>query len=97
MSIPAAESRSFLDTIWARLIAAAIAIGGVAIFVSANWEGLVGGPDQALAGNPVYRECMAERMAAIETLRREANLSVRAYDLHRQRADAFCRQQAGAS
>jgi hypothetical protein len=92
MSTAATESRSFLDTIWARLIAAIIAVAGIALFVSA-W--VAGGPDGALAGNAAYQECMAERLAAIENLRQEADLSIRAVELHQARADAFCRREAG--
>jgi hypothetical protein len=90
------HSTPFLDTIWARLIAAVVAVGGIALFLAVNWDRLVPPQsDRALAGNQEYQQCIAERMDAIAALEAEAGLTRFQAELHQQRADAVCRQQLG--
>ena len=89
------HSTPFLDTIWARLIAAAIALGGIALFLTTNWDRLVPAGAGALAGNPQYEQCIEERMEAIAALEEEAGLTRKQVELHRQRAAAFCQEQRG--
>ena len=61
-----AHKDTFLDTIWARLLAALIAIGGIALFVATNQATLSGsGTEMAGAGNGSYRQCLDERMVAV--------------------------------
>lgn len=93
MSAAAGYSSPFLDTIWARLIAAAIAVGGIALFLTANWDRLTPAGGGALAGNSQYEQCVDERMQAIANLEQEAGLSRKQVELHRQRAQAFCQER----
>jgi hypothetical protein len=93
MSAAAGHSSPFLDTIWARLIAAAIAVGGIVLFLAANWDRLTPAGGGALAGDSAYEECIEERIAAIANLEQEAGLSRKQVELHRQRAEAYCQQR----
>lgn len=92
MSDAARHSSPFLDTIWARLIAAAIALGGIALFLAANWDYFTAGEGQ-LFGDSAYEDCIEQRMAAVEVLGQEAGLTTFQLELHRQRAAAFCQER----
>jgi hypothetical protein len=90
------HSTPFLDTIWARLIAAAIVAVGVALFLWGNWDRLVTPEaDRAIAGNPQFQQCVAERMEAIAAMEAQAGLTRHQVELHRARAAAICRQELG--
>lgn len=97
MSTAAEHSSPFLDSIWARLIAAAIAVGGIALFLAVNWDLLaISRGEGTLAGNSAYQQCVEERMAAIANLEQEAGLTRKEAELHRARAEAFCQEQLTA-
>ena len=88
---------SFLDTIWARLLAALVAIGGVALFVATNQATLSGsGTEMAGAGNGTYRQCLDERLAAVEKLAKEAGFTVKQIELAEARAAETCRNLGAA-
>jgi hypothetical protein len=93
MSVSVPHSSPFLDTIWARLIAAAIAVAGIALFLGVNWDRVQSWRQGASAGAAADRQCIEERMAAIAALEAEAGLSRKQVELHRERAAAFCQQQ----
>ena len=89
---------SFLDSIWMRLIAALVVIGGLLLFVAANQDFLA----ERLAGRSgdaqsPYQQCLMERLDAVEALAREANYTAKQKELAEARAREFCRNQtAGA-
>lgn len=85
--------RPFLDTAAARLLALAVALVGVALFVAGNWDTLSGARGGA-AGDAAFDACMAERLAAVEALEREAGASPKRRELMRARAVEICRNQA---
>jgi len=88
---------SFLDTIWARVIAALVAIGGIALFLVANSGTLFGSDtDRAGAGNASYQQCLDERMAAVEILAKEAGFTVKRKELAELRAMETCREMSAA-
>lgn len=88
---------SFFDTIWARVIAALVAIGGIALFIAANPGTLFGSnTDIAGAGNAGYQQCLDERMAAVETLATEAGFTVKRKELAELRALETCREMSAA-
>lgn len=83
---------SFFDTVWARLIAALVAIGGIALFITTNQATLFGSDtNTAGAGNSDYKQCLDERLAAVETLAREAGFTVKQKQLAGLRAAETCR------
>jgi hypothetical protein len=83
---------SFFDTVWARLIAALVAIGGIALFVGTNQATLFGSDtEMAGAGNGNYQQCLDERLAAVDTLAREAGFTVKQKELAVARAAETCR------
>ena len=87
----------FLDTVWARLIAALVAICGIALFVATNQATLFGsGTEMAGAGNGVYRQCLDERLAAVENLAKEAGFTVKQKQLAEIRAAETCRNLSAA-
>lgn len=78
----------FFDTVWARVIAALVAIGGIALFVATNQATLFGSDAvRADAGNGDYRQCLEERLAAVEMLAGEAGFTVK----QKQLAEVLCR------
>ena len=88
---------SFFDTIWARLIAALVAIGGIALFFATNQVSLVGSDTGTTgAGNDGYQQCLDERLAAVETLAREAGFTVKQKQLAEVRAAETCRNLSAA-
>jgi hypothetical protein len=91
------HKQSFFDTVWARLIAALVAIGGIALFVSTNQATLFG-PDSEMAGagNGSYQKCLEERLAAVETLASEAGFTVKQKELAVVRAAETCRNMGAA-
>lgn len=93
MNAAADHSSPFLDTIWARLLAGAIAIGGIALFLTVNWDRVEAYRQGGLAGSSAYQQCVEERMAAIANLEQEAGLTRKQLELHRARAEGFCQQQ----
>ena len=91
------HKHSFLDTVGARLIAALIAVGGIALFVATNQATLFGSDsDMAGAGNGGYRQCLDERLAAVEKLAREAGFTVKQKQLAEARAAETCRNLSAA-
>lgn len=83
----------FFDTIWARLIAALVAIGGIALFIATNQAILFGSDtEMAGAGNGGYQQCLDERLAAVENLAREAGFTVKQKQLAEIRAAETCRE-----
>ena len=83
---------SFFDTVWARLIAAVVAIGGIALFIATNQATLFGSDTEiAGAGNGEYQQCLDERLAAVENLAREAGFTVKQKELAEVRAAETCR------
>ena len=83
---------SFFDTVWARLIAALVAIGGIALFVATNQVTLFGSDtEMAGASNGSYQQCLDERLAAVDTLAREAGFTVKQKELAVARAAETCR------
>jgi hypothetical protein len=92
-----AHKDTFLDTIWARLLAALIAIGGIALFVATNQATLSGsGTEMAGAGNGSYRQCLDERMVAVDKLAAEAGFTVKQKELALLRAAETCRNMSPA-
>ena len=88
---------SFLDTVWARLIAVLIAVGGIALFVASNQATLSGSDgEMAGAGNGGYQQCLDERLAAVETLAKEAGFTVKQIELAEVRAAETCRNMSAA-
>ncbi len=87
----------FLDTVWARLLAALIAIGGIALFIATNQVTLFGSDSEmAGAGNGTYQQCLDERLAAVETLAKEAGFTVKQKELAQARAAETCRNLSAA-
>lgn len=90
------HTATFLDTIWMRLLALLIAIGGIAIFAVANQDMLArvfaGGSRQPPTA---YEQCLDERMAAVEQLAREAGYTAKQKELAEIRARETCRNQTG--
>jgi hypothetical protein len=87
---------SFLDSMWLRLIAFFIAIGGVLLFIAVNQDFLT----ERLSGrsggaSSTYQQCVDERMAAVEELAREAGYTAKQKELAEIRAQEFCRNQTG--
>ena len=88
---------SFFDTIWARLIAVVVAVGGIALFIATNQAVLFGSDtDMAGAGNAGYQQCLDERLAAVENLAREAGFTVKQKALAELRAAETCRELSAA-
>ncbi len=88
---------SFLDTVWARLIAALVAICGIALFFATNEVSLPGsGADTAGAGNAGFQQCLDERLAAVEKLAKEAGFTVKQKQLKELRAAETCRNLGAA-
>jgi len=87
----------FLDTVWARLLAALIAVGGIALFIATNQATLFGSDtEMAGAGNGAYQQCLDERLAAVETLAKEAGFTVKQKELAQVRAAETCRNLSAA-
>ena len=87
----------FLDTVWARLIAALVAICGIALFVVTNQVTLFGSDtEMAGAGNGGYQQCLDERLAAVENLAKEAGFTVKQKQLAEIRAAETCRNLSAA-
>ena len=87
----------FLHTVWARLIAALVAIGGIALFVATNQATLFGsGSEMTGAGNGTYRQCLDERLAAVDKLAAEAGFTVKQKELAEVRAAETCRNMSAA-
>ena len=87
----------FLHTVWARLLAALIAIGGIALFVATNQATLSGsGTEMAGAGNGAFQQCLNERMAAVDKLATEAGFTVKQKELAEVRAAETCRNMSAA-
>lgn len=95
MTTETAHTASFLDTIWMRLIALVIAIGGVALFVVANQDVLAGWLSGRGGAPTAYQQCLDERMAAVDQLAREAGYNANLRKLAEIRAQEFCRNQTG--
>ena len=88
---------SFLDTVWARLIAALIAICGIALFLAANQTVLFGSnSEMAGAGNVAYQRCLDERLAAVKNLAKEAGFTLKQIELAEARAAETCRNLGAA-
>ena len=94
MTDPASVIRkdSFLDTVWARLIAVLIAVGGIALFVASN-QATLSGSDTEMAGadNGGYQQCLDERLVAVENLAKDAGFTVKQKQLAEIRAAETCR------
>ncbi len=96
MTAETAHTSTFLDSIWMRIIALIIAIGGVALFVVANQD-VVSGWMSGRSGAPTaFQQCLDERMAAVDQLAREAGYNAKQRELAAIRAQEFCRNQTGA-
>lgn len=92
----AAHTAPFLDTLWARLIAAIIAVAGIALFVVANQDFLAR-TFAGQSGEPTpYEACLEERLEAVEALAEEANYTAKQKELAEIRAEEYCRNQTGA-
>jgi hypothetical protein len=95
---PHGETRSFVDSIWMRLIALVVAVGGIALFVYVNQDRLA----ELLAGRSgggepsPFQQCLDERMAAVEAMAGEAGYTAKQKELATIRAEEFCRNQAGS-
>ena len=88
---------SFFDTLWARLIAVLVAIGGIALFFATNEVSLPGSDaDTAGGGNAGYQQCLDERLAAVEKLAKEAGFTVKQIELAELRAAETCRNLGAA-
>lgn len=92
----AIHKHSFFDSIWARLIAALVALGGVALFVAANPVLFEPEAEMAGAGNSGYQQCLDERIAAVDKLAAEAGFSIKQKELARIRAAETCRNLTAA-
>ncbi len=90
------HSSPFLDTVWARLIALAIAIGGVLLFIAAN-EGFLERTLAGRTGGPPtpYQECLDARLKAVASLAEEAGYTTKQKELAEIRAREFCENQVG--
>jgi hypothetical protein len=87
----------FLDTVWARVLAALVAIGGIALFVGTNQATLFGSKtDMAGAGNGAYQQCLGERLEAVDKLAAEAGFTVKQKELAQARAAETCRNLSAA-
>ena len=83
---------NFLDTIWARLIAALVAIFGIALFVATNQATLSGaGTELAGTGNGGFQQCLDTRLAAVDKLAGEAGFTLKQKELAEARAAETCR------
>ncbi len=91
------HKHSFFDSLWARLIAALVAIGGIALFFAAN-QAVLFGSDAPTAGaaNGAYQQCLDERLAAVDNLAREAGFTVKQRQLAEVRAAETCRNLGAA-
>ena len=88
---------SFFDTIWARLIAALIAICGIALFFATNEVSLPGfDTGTAGAGNAGFQQCLDERLAAVEKLAKEVGFTVKQVELAELRVTETCRNLGAA-
>lgn len=87
--------RPFLDSPAARLLALAVALAGIALFVAGNWE-VLSGIGGGASGNAAFDACMTERLAAVDALEREAGPNPKRRELMRARAVEICRNQAAA-
>jgi hypothetical protein len=96
MTAETAHTASFLDSIWMRLIALVIAVGGVALFVAANRDVLAGWLSGRDGASSAFEQCLDERMAAVDQLAQEAGYSAKQRQLAEIRAQEFCRNQTGA-
>lgn len=89
------HSAAYLDSRWMRLVALAIVVAGVALFIIANpdvvsrWF-----PTETAAPSP-YQACLDERTAAVEGMAREAGYTAKQKELAVIRAEEFCRNQPG--
>ncbi len=96
-SVSANHKERFLHTVWARVIAALIAIGGIALFFATNQATLFGpDTDMASSGNGGYQQCLDERLAAVEMLAKEAGYTVKQKQLAELRAAETCRNLSTA-
>lgn len=85
---------SVLDSMWMRIIALFIAIGGGLLFVATNEDFLA----ERLAGRSggeatPYRQCLNERLASVDKLAAEAGYTAKQKELAEIRAQEFCRNQ----
>ena len=86
------HTHSFLDSIWARLLAALIAVGGIALFYATNDVRLPGtGAQMANSVDAGYQRCLDERMAAVEHMAKEAGFTLKQKELAQARAAETCR------
>ena len=89
------HKKGFFDTIWARLFAALLAAGGIALFFATN-EVSLPGSDTAGAGNAGYRQCLDERLAAVQNMAKEAGYTAKQKELATVRAAETCRNLGAA-
>ena len=91
------QKDKFLHTVWARLLAALIAICGIALFVATNQTTLFGsGTEMAGAGDSSYRQCLDERLTAVAAMAKEAGFTVKQVELAKIRAAETCRNMSAA-
>lgn len=88
--------KPFVDTVWMRLIALAIAIAGVLLFIATNMDFLERTLSGRVSGEPTpYQACLEERMDAVNALAREAGYTAKQKELAEIRAQEYCRNQTG--
>uniref|UniRef100_UPI003BA9C2C0 hypothetical protein n=1 Tax=Stappia sp. TaxID=1870903 RepID=UPI003BA9C2C0 len=97
-------SRSRPDQLTARIAAFALALGGLALM---GWIGffgfagvaltpfanIVAGSEATASGNPALEACLAERVGAVDSMRRDGVVSDAQYDTFRARAVSYCRAE----
>jgi len=103
----AQQTHSFVDTIWARLLAILIAIA-IGWLLWSNWSSdfstLFAGGEQEAApvvstsepakpANPALEECLAKRVGDVDQMKEDGILSDAQYGSFRARAEELCRAQ----
>jgi hypothetical protein len=87
------EHRSFLDTIWARVVAGLVALVFAGLLVWLNRDALTGGTNAA--AGPLAA-CLAERLAHVDRLIADGVVKAGQADEFRIRARQFCEQTVPA-
>ena len=84
------------DSIWLRLFALALAIGGVLLFIYANQDFLTERLSSRSSGPPsAYQQCVSERTAAVDKMAADAGYTAKQKQMAEIRAQEYCHNQTG--
>jgi len=79
------------DSIWLRLFALAVAIGGALLFIYVNQDFLTERLSSRSSGPPsAYQQCLNERTAAVDKMAADAGYTAKQKEMAEIRAQEFC-------